>query len=135
MLKLRGKRPVDLGIKDGRLKRCPDSPNCVSSQADAADRLHYVEPLKFTREPKAAMQRLAKVIQSQPRAEIVTQDERYLHTEFSSRLFGYVDDVECYLVPEEKLIHIRSASRLGHSDFGANRKRVGTLRAAFEKNS
>jgi uncharacterized protein (DUF1499 family) len=135
MLKLRGKRPSNLGVKNGRLARCPSSPNCVSSQADASDRQHYIAPLKFTREPKAAMQRLVKVIQSRPRTEIVTQDERYLHAEFSTRLLGYVDDVECWLVPDEKIIHIRSASRLGHSDFGVNRKRVEALRAEFEKNS
>jgi uncharacterized protein (DUF1499 family) len=135
MFKFSGKRPSNLGVKDGKLAAVVNKPNNVSSQADAGDKLHHVAPLKFTRDAKQAMQRLTKVIQAQPRAEIVRQDERYVYAEFSTKLMGYVDDVEFYLVPDDKLIHVRSASRLGYSDMGVNRKRVETIRAEFEKNS
>lgn len=135
MFKLRGKRPANLGIHNGKLAACPDKPNAVSSQTDTSDRLHHITPLKFTRDAKSAMQRLVKVVQAQPRTEIIKQDDTYLYAEFSTPLMGYVDDVEFQLLPEQKLIHVRSASRLGHSDLGVNRKRVELLRAEFEKNS
>jgi uncharacterized protein (DUF1499 family) len=135
MFKLKGKRPDNLGVKDGKLAPSVNKPNNVSSQADASDSVHYIAPLKFTRDAKMAMQRLAKVLQAQPRVEIVKQDDRYLYAEFSSKLMGYVDDVEFYLAPEQKVIHVRSASRLGYSDLGMNRKRIEALRAEFEKNS
>lgn len=135
MFKLRGKRPGNLGVNNGKLAICPNKPNSVSSHADASDKLHYIAPLKFTRDPKAAMQRLVKVVQAQPRTEIVQQTDTYLYAEFSTALMGYVDDVEFQLLPEQKLIHVRSCSRLGYSDLGVNRKRVEALRAEFEKNS
>ena len=135
MFKLRGKRPGNLGVTNGRLAACPTKPNSVSSHADPADRYHYIAPLKFSRDAKSAMQRLLKVVQAQPRTEIVQQTDTYLYAEFSTALMGYVDDVEFLLVPEPKTIHVRSASRLGRSDLGVNRKRVEALRAEFEKNS
>jgi uncharacterized protein (DUF1499 family) len=135
MFKLRGKRPGNLGVNNGKLAPCPNKPNCVSSQADPSDKYHSIAPLKFTRDAKSAMQRLAKVVQAQPRTEIVQQTDTYLYAEFSTALMGYVDDVEFMALPEQKLIHVRSASRLGHSDLGVNRKRVEALRAEFEKNS
>ncbi len=135
MFKLRGKRPGNLGVKNGKLAVCSGKPNSVSSQADPGDKYHSIAPLKFTRDAKAAMQRLVKVVQAQPRTEIIQQDDGYLYAEFSTALMGYVDDVEFQLMPEQKLIHVRSASRLGHSDLGVNRKRVEALRAEFEKNS
>ena len=53
----------------------------------------------------------------------------YLYAEYSSALFGFVDDVEFYFPPETHIIHVRSASRLGHSDLGVNRKRIEAIRA------
>ena len=81
------------------------------------------------------MQQLLNVLLAQPRTEIIKQDERYIHAEFSSALLGYVDDVEFYLLPDQQLIHVRSASRLGYSDLGVNRKRVEAIRAEFDKSS
>lgn len=135
MFKLRGKRPGNLGVNNGKLAACSSKPNSVSSQADPSDQYHYIAPLKFTRDAKSAMQRLLKVVQAQPRTEIIKQDDAYLYAEFSTALMGYVDDVEFLVLPEQKLIHVRSASRLGHSDLGVNRKRAEALRAEFEKNS
>ncbi len=133
MFKLSGKRPDNLGVKDGRFT-APASwkPNWVSSQVEASD-LHAIAPLKFTRDARAAMARLTKVIQAQPRAAIIRNDGSYLYAEFSTPLMGYVDDVEFYC--DGKAIQVRSASRLGVRDFNVNRKRVETIRAEFEKNS
>ena len=64
-----------------------------------------------------------------PRTSIVEERADYLYAEFASRLLGFVDDVEFYFPPNERIIHVRSASRLGHSDFGVNRKRIEDIRA------
>jgi uncharacterized protein (DUF1499 family) len=131
MFKLSGKRPTNLGVKDGKLALPIPKPNNVSSQAGIADRAHYVAPFKFNGDPAAAFQRLVALVRAQPRAGVVTQDDKYLHAEFSTPLMGFVDDVEFLLAAEQRVIHVRSAARLGYADFGVNRKRVETLRAQF----
>ncbi len=132
MFKISGKRPATLGSNNGKLAPVVKKPNNVSSQADVNDRAHYVAPLKFNGEAQVAFQKLLKLVQSRPRAIVVTQDGQYLHAEFSSPLMGFVDDVEFVVAPEQRLIHVRSAARLGYSDFGVNRKRAESLRAQFE---
>ena len=124
-----GRRPADLGLTDGRLAPCPGSPNCVSSQAD--ETAHRVDPLAFDGEPTAAWQALIQVIEQLPRTRIVSRDDRYLHAECRSRLWGFVDDLEAALEPAAGVIHLRSAARLGHSDLGVNRRRIETIRRAF----
>lgn len=126
---LSGKRPADLGVRGGRLKPVPSSPNAVSSQATTP--YHAIAPLKYRAERDVAMAALLEVVKSMPRAEIVTRAVDYLYAEFSTALLGFVDDVEFYLPEDEKIIHVRSASRLGHSDFGVNRTRVEEIRARF----
>jgi uncharacterized protein (DUF1499 family) len=111
------------------LAPCPKSPNCVSSRSE--DEEHRVKPFAFANLPEIAWSRLKEVVQAQPRAEIVQENGSYLHAEFRSRWFRFVDDVEFYLDTDQKVIHLRSASRIGYSDLGANRKRVEALRAAF----
>jgi len=139
MLSLGGKRPANLGLSDGRLAPCPDSPNCVSSQADAESQ--RVEPLPLAAmrgadEPDIdvsgrAIERLAAIVAHMPGGKVVRQTEDYLHAEFTSRLFRFVDDVEFHVdVPAGK-IHCRSASRVGYSDMGANRRRIEAIRAAL----
>ena len=132
MFKFSGKRPANLGAKNGRLAPVINKPNNVSSQADVNDRAHYVAPLTFSGDGAVAFQKLCKLVRAQPRASVVTQDGQYLHAEFSSPLMGFVDDVEFLLAAEQTLIHVRSAARLGYSDFGVNRKRVESLRAQFD---
>ena len=126
-----GTRPTNLGVKDGQLAPCPDSPNCVSSQAE--DEKHQIQAISFTQEPTAAWQKLIEVVKNQPRTTIIKQEEQYLYAEFKSALMGYVDDVEFYLISEKNIIEVRSASRLGYSDMGVNRKRIETIRAAMQK--
>ena len=131
MFKFSGKKPANLGAKNGKLAPVVNSPNNVSSQADINDRAHYVAPFKFTGDAAAAFQKLVKLVQAQPRAKVITHDGQYLHAEFSSSLMGFVDDVEFLLAPEQMVIDVRSAARLGSSDFGVNRKRVESLREQF----
>jgi uncharacterized protein (DUF1499 family) len=137
--------PGNLGVDNGKLKPCPDSPNCVSSQA--TDEEHKAEPLRFrdhgplpAGEPALpqyssdeAWARLVVVVAGMPRTDVVAADEAYMHVEFRSAVFRFVDDVEFVLDADNKVIHFRSASRVGRSDLGANRKRMEAIRAAWEK--
>jgi uncharacterized protein (DUF1499 family) len=125
-----GVRPSNLGVRDGKLAPCPFTPNCVSSQS--SDREHAVEPLRYSAASREAMAKLKTIIREMPRAVMVTEMENYLHVEFTSLIFRFVDDVEFSLDDTAKLIHVRSASRLGKSDLGVNRKRVEAIRKAWE---
>ena len=126
-----GTRPNNVGVKEGRLSPCPASPNCVVSQGET-DAGHAIAPLTYTGDAAAAMAALRQVIETQPNSEVIEQTDTYLYAEFTSRLMGFVDDVEFYLDPTQAgTIHVRAAARLGQSDLGVNRKRVETIRAAF----
>src|SRR5262245_42624363 len=110
MLKLSGKRPGDLGVRDGKFTAARSwKPNWVSSQADAGD-AHFIAPIKASGDAGAAIQRVAQTVGALPRAHIVEQKGAYLYAEFSTRLMGFTDDVEFYA--DGKVLHIRSSSRL-----------------------
>lgn len=117
------------GVVEGRLRACPSSPNCVSSQASDASR--RVEPLTIEGDADASILRLAQVIRAMPRTEVRVVGNGYLRAEFTSRLFGWVDDLEAFAIPNEGVIHLRSASRVGYWDLGANRRRIEELRERF----
>ena len=118
-----------VGLVDGKLRPCPKSPNCVCSQA--ADAVHAIEPLRFSGSAEVAWKRLRKVLSQLPRARIVVGDEHYLRAEFTTRIMRYVDDVEFLLDEATSTIQVRSASRVGYSDLGMNRKRVEAIRQLF----
>src|SRR4249919_2974615 len=125
-----GERPDGLGLRDGRLAPCKPSPNCVASQTDrAADPAHYVAPLALRGDPAPGWDAIVAIVRAGPRVQIVVVRPGYLHAEYASRVFGFVDDVELALDPVAKLVHVRSASRLGYGDFGVNRARIEDLRA------
>jgi uncharacterized protein (DUF1499 family) len=124
-----GTRPTNLGVNDGQLAACPSSPNCVSSQAPISDAEHSIAPLAYTGIAAEALAKLKSVIQSQENAKIIESTDRYLYAEFTSKLMGFVDDVEFSVDDSAKVIQVRSASRLGQSDLGVNRKRVEEIRA------
>jgi uncharacterized protein (DUF1499 family) len=119
------KRPANLGVKDGRLAPCKPTPNCVSSQADPADREHYIAPIAF----RGPMRALRQAVEAMPRATVISANGNYLYAEYRTRLMRYVDDVELYYDAPAGLVHVRSASRLGRRDFGVNRRRIEELRA------
>jgi uncharacterized protein (DUF1499 family) len=124
-----GERPDDLGLRDGRLAPCKPTPNCVTSQGDpAADPGHHVPPLGIRGDPEPAWAALVAAVRAGPRVQVVAERAGYLRAEYASRVFGFVDDVEFQLDPAAKLIHVRSASRVGRSDFGVNRARIEALR-------
>ncbi|MGI9294354.1 MAG: DUF1499 domain-containing protein [Pseudomonadales bacterium] len=122
--------PEILGLQNGKLAQCPDKPNCVLSQEP--DEEHAIEPLAFIGTAAEAQAALRKIVANHAgeTAEVVTVDGNYMHIEFTTSLMKYVDDFELLIVPGDK-IHVRSASRVGRSDLGANKKRVESIRTAL----
>ncbi len=119
-----GTPPTDIGVHDGHLTDCPSSPNCVSSQA--SDSEHAIAALPLSGDSAQSRTRLLALLASQPQAKIVSEQDDYIHAEFTSQIMRFVDDVEFLLGPQA--IEVRSASRVGHSDLGVNRERVELLR-------
>ena len=122
-----GERPNNLGAQDGLLVPCPRSPNCVSSQA--TDERHRIAPLPFADEPETAWARLHAILTGRADATLIEEQPRYLRFELRTTLF--VDDAEFLRDAANRVIHVRSASRLGYSDLGKNRSRMEEIRRQF----
>jgi uncharacterized protein (DUF1499 family) len=105
---------------------CPDSPNCVSSLAKNPK--HRIEPFKLKKDYKTGWATVQRTVGALPRTKIVSADNSDIHAECKSMIFRFVDDLMLHLNPSNGLIHVRSASRTGYSDFGVNRRRVESLR-------
>ena len=120
-----GQRPSDLGVHDEQLATCPASPNCVSS-TDSRDS-HHIAPINGN------LVKIRQALLGMPEAKIIREQEHYLYAEFTSALMGFVDDVEFLEQPATGVVQARSASRLGLSDLGVNRKRIETIREAVAK--
>jgi len=119
------KRPENLGLKLGQLRSCPDSPNCVCSEGHSqSSEEHAIAPIKADDKAWAKL----KTRIAEQGGVIKKDDSHYLHATFTTPVFRYVDDVELRLDVDQGLIHLRSASRVGRSDFGVNRKRLERLR-------
>lgn len=117
------------------LSPCPDSPNCVSTQAQQDDAQHYIAPIPFTGSAADARQRLLDVIGAMPRSQVVTNEEGYIHATFTSLIFRFVDDVQFVIDDAAKTIHFRSAARVGRGDMGVNRNRMEEIRTRFNQAS
>jgi uncharacterized protein (DUF1499 family) len=124
---LSGKRPTDLGVRNGNLKAMPSSPNAVSSQA--SDGSHKIDPLACNGTQEQTMKALKALVEATPNTRIVEMKPDYLYAEYASSLLGFVDDVEFFFQPGTHIMHVRSASRVGYSDLGVNRKRIEAIRA------
>ncbi|MDM8515134.1 DUF1499 domain-containing protein [Desulfobacterales bacterium HSG16] len=121
-----GKLP-EVRITNGKLLPCPASPNCVSSQAE--DKKHKVAPIPIPADKTNDIRTvIVNVLSSMKRVVIVKNTESHIHAVFSTSIFRFKDDVDFLIDRKEGFIHIRSASRIGHSDFGVNRKRIEKLR-------
>jgi len=108
---------------------CPSTPNCVSSYAVGTTQ--YVPPIRYEGDMDTAKTRLVSAIQSLEHSRIVATDGQSIRAEFTSALFGFVDDVEVIFDDMAKVIHVKSASQVGYFDFGVNRKRVEQIRERF----
>jgi len=116
-----GGPPSNIGLKDGKLSPCPKSPNCVSTRS--SDPQHGIEALSFRGSRSETMAAILAVAGKMQRTTVVTQREDYLHVEYRTKM-GFVDDVEFHLDETTQTVHFRSASRIGYSDLGVNRKRM-----------
>jgi uncharacterized protein (DUF1499 family) len=116
---------------NGMLDPCPSSPNCVSSRDP--DPARRVDPILLIGDSASGWSRLCKVIAEMKGARVALEEMGYLHAEFRSALFGFVDDVELRLDEAAGKIDVRSASRTGYYDFGVNRRRVEEIRARFSR--
>lgn len=122
-----------MGInEDGRLTSCPSSPNCVSSDAPEDDP-HHIPALRFGSDPTHAWQALVNHLADSPVYTIIGRRDDYLRAEARTRVLRFADDVEFHLRPAQSEIAMRSASRVGYSDFGANRRRLENLRIVLAK--
>ena len=121
---------VTSAVEPDRLTPCPNSPNCVSSRSTNKD--HFIEPLRYSGDPADARQKLIDILKNTKRVRLVKVETDYIHAEFYSLVWRFIDDVIFWLPRDESVIHVRSASRKGYYDFGANRRRVERLRDAME---
>jgi uncharacterized protein (DUF1499 family) len=131
LLACAGSVPADLGVREGRLAPCPATPNCVSS--DAADEGHRVDPLVLAAPAAEAWEAAHRGVASLPRTRIVQIRPTYLRAECRSAVFRFTDDLELQLREADGTIAVRSASRVGRSDLGVNRRRVEALREALRE--
>jgi uncharacterized protein (DUF1499 family) len=124
--RMSARTPDRIGPVDGRLMGCPGPDNCVSSEAENPDR--RVAPLAAAGPVDQVMARLSGAIGSMGGGEVVQVRGNYLRAVFTSRLWRFKDDLECLYDQGTGRVEVRSASRVGYSDFGVNRKRVERLR-------
>lgn len=125
-----GQTPDNLGIQDQHLSPCPSSPNCVISQE--GDASHAIAPIVYHTDLDTARETVLKVLSVVPRSKIIEQTDNYIYFQSSSAIMGFIDDGEFYFPPDEKIIHVRSASRIGDSDLGVNRRRIEQIRLALQ---
>lgn len=124
-----GSQPINLGLHEGKLLSCPATPNCVNSQAN--DTTHAIAALPLAKDPTLTMTALQRVVQGMPRSKTIEATDTYLYVQFTSKLMGFVDDVEFFV--DGKAVQVRSASRLGESDLGVNRQRIEEIRSELSK--
>lgn len=128
------KMSVELGLNGGRLTLCGQKPNCVSSADPRPD--YFIAPFTFSDSllgRDVVFFKLKEVLLKTPGYKLDSESKAYLHFTQTTKLFGFVDDLELHLVDESEAIEVRSASRVGTSDLGVNRKRIEGLRAHFEE--
>jgi uncharacterized protein (DUF1499 family) len=131
-----GTPPTDLGVRDGKLKPPSATDNSVTSQAalypeHPQRRYSEIAPLALRGDGPATIVKLKTVVEATPGAKLVKSDADYLYAQYTTPLMKFVDDVEFWYDPAAQAIQVRSASRIGKSDLGANRKRIEAVRAAL----
>lgn len=134
---LRGHAPSNLGLREGKLKPPSKTPNSVSSQADlwpGHPQAEYarIAPFDLVGDGPATMARLKAIVQAMPGAAVIKAEGDYLYATFTTRLMKFTDDVEFWFDPAQRVVHVRSASRLGRKDSGVNRARVEAIRGRIQ---
>jgi len=130
LLGVMSRRRKPASFQSGQLLACPPrSQNCVSSNPDNANTNSYVAPLQFKQTDTAEdiLDKIQSAIEELG-GSVTRREDNYLASTFKSKLFGFVDDTEFLLQPDERIVHVRSASRVGRKDFSINAKRIDALR-------
>jgi len=131
ILSIVSRKKPPAGLVGVRLRPCSSRPNCVCSEDK--DLPSYVKPLAFSGTADGSWEK-AKGIICEMGGKIVREDDCYLWATFSTRLFRFMDDLELRMDEENKLIHVRSGSRVGYSDMGVNKRRVEDFRVRLGRN-
>ena len=126
-----GHPPENLGDRRSALSPCPDRPNCVSTKSRVAR--HAMQPLPFKGTRNESRDRILGVIQGMTGSSIMSASDDYIHVQFKTRIWRFVDDVEFYFDDDARLIHFRSASRIGYYDFGKNRRRMKRISEVYSQ--
>ncbi len=121
------------GIVNNKFKPCPKTPNCVSTMAPNDDIKHHISPISYNSSQDEAVEKVIQIINSLKGTKIIVKDINYLHVIFRTKLFRFKDDVEFYFDDSSKIIHFKSASRVGSSDLGTNRKRMEKIRKLYSR--
>ena len=124
-----GTRPENIGVTDGHLATCPETPICVVSQG--ADEDHAISPIINSVDRDTARASILDILSVVPRTDVVSQTDDYILARSESRLMGFVDDTEFYFPEDEQVVQVRAAARMGESDLGVNRRRIEQIRLAF----
>ncbi|MBT3983120.1 MAG: DUF1499 domain-containing protein [Bacteriovoracaceae bacterium] len=126
-----GQRPAELGVNQKKLNGCPDKSNCVSSFATSEK--HMIDPIGLKVTGPAEMDKFVSIVEKMGGKVVTKEGGTYIYAEFTSTVFRFVDDVEIYINSDAGKAFIRSASRIGESDFGVNRKRMEELRFRYHQ--
>jgi len=118
------------GLIEGQLSKCPNTPNCYNTETPE-DTEHYISPIKLSTNTADAFKIIKDIVKNMG-GVIQTENQKYFSAIFTSTLFGFVDDLEVKIDHKKNLIHIRSASRVGHGDLGVNKKRILLMKKLFE---
>ena len=119
------------GLVEDKLTKCPDKPNCICTEFEA-DATHYVSPMVYSGAniSEVLFRLKSKVLEMG--GSIQKESDSYLAATFTSSIFRFVDDLEFRIDSDQKIIHMRSASRVGYSDRGVNRKRIEQVKKLFQ---
>jgi len=120
------------GLVEGKLSECPDKPNCICTE-HYNDDSHFAEPVAIPEDATTDTFLTLKNVIQEMGGIVQAESDGYLAATFSSAIFSFMDDLEIRIDTVQKVIHIRSASRVGHSDMGVNRERVELLRKLYLK--
>ncbi len=127
-------RPQKLGIHGAQLYPCSEKPHCRSSYSAQKDEKHYIKPLRMIESKELAYKKIQGILSKYKSAKIIKMDPSYIHAEFTSSIFKFIDDIEFHFVWEKKMIHIKSSSRIGYWDLGSNKKRIEEIKFKYYQN-
>jgi uncharacterized protein (DUF1499 family) len=122
--------PKNMGVKNGLFSPLSKSPNGVSSQSTEEN--YYVEPLPMKDDFTSTKKALLKAVETYGNSKVITEENNYIHVVFTTSKMKFKDDLELYINELEKVVHYRSASRVGYSDMGLNRQRYNAIAELYE---